>query len=143
MSNAALKNTNFSQTTSDLLETDPVLKSFIYQQLAELNQFITPDTMVFVLARDPKVKRDGDNEDNDLDNETVAELKNYQNRIAIILQEGDGNIEAESYHDDIYEAIKMAKEALIQKLLEIQEQVESPQDRLRAIKEASENNQVH
>lgn len=137
MSNAAVKATKYMQTTSDLLETDPNLKSYIYQQLAELNQFITPETMVFVLARDPNEKRE------DVDDDEIVELKKYQNRIAIILQEGEGNIEAEAHHDDIFEAIKMAKEALIQQLLEIQEQVESPQDRLRAIKEASENNQVH
>lgn len=138
MSNAALKNTPVMNTTSELLETDPVLKSHIYQQLAELNAFITPETMVYVLARDPDEKRE-----DSIDDEEITELKKYKNRIAIILQEGEGNIEAEAYHDDIYEAIKMAKEALIQQFLEIQEQVESPQDRLRAIKEASENTKLH
>lgn len=141
MSNTAVKDTEYLKTTSDLLETDPNLKSYIYQQLAEFNAYITPETMVYVLARDPHEKSSNTVED-DLDTEQYNK-KIYKNRIVIILQEGDGTLEAEAFHDDIYEAIKMAKEALIQQLLEIQEQIESPQDRLRAIREASENRQIH
>jgi ribosome-associated translation inhibitor RaiA len=137
---------SFLKTTLDLLETDPEVKSFIYQQIIDFNPFVTPDTLVMVIARDPAASytHSVDEEDEFFDDEELAEeLKKFKYRIAVILKEGENSIEAEAYHDDIFEAIRLAKERLIERLLEIQEEVESPQDRINAIKDASENKQIH
>jgi ribosome-associated translation inhibitor RaiA len=137
---------SFLKTTLDLLETDPEVKSFIYQQIIDFNPFVTPDTLVMVIARDPGASYTNSVDEEDEfydDDETLAELKKYKYRIAVILKEGENSIEAEAFHDDIFEAIRLAKNQLIDRLLEIQEEVESPQDRINAIKDASENKQIH
>jgi hypothetical protein len=137
---------SFLKTTLDLLETDPEVKSFIYQQIIDFNPFVTPDTLVMVIARDPGASYTNSVDEEDEfydDDETLAELKKYKYRIAVILKEGENSMEAEAFHDDIFEAIRLAKNQLIDRLLEIQEEVESPQDRINAIKDASENKQIH
>lgn len=137
---------SFLKTTLDLLETDPEVKSFIYQQIIDFNPFVTPETLVMVIARDPRATYvEGTDEEEEYfeDEDSAAEAKEYKYRIAVILKEGENSIEAEAFHDDIFEAIRLAKDRLIDRLLEIQEEVESPQDRINAIKDASENKQIH
>ena len=138
---------SFLKTTLDLLETDPEVKSFIYQQIVDFNPYVTPETLVMVVARDPEAPL---TQISDEDDETYVEEfasededKIYKYRIAVILKEGENSIEAEAFHDDIFEAIRLAKDRLIERLLEIQEEIESPQDRINKIKEASENKQIH
>jgi ribosome-associated translation inhibitor RaiA len=115
------------------------IQSYIYQQIAEFEPFITPETLVMVIARDP----------NQTEDETTAPEpytttnEDSIHRIAIILKEDDASIEAEARHTDIFEAIKYAKESLLQKLIEIKEEVENPQERLQAIQQASSNEQIH
>lgn len=145
------KNSNFLKTTLDLLESDPEVKSYIYQQILDFNPFVTPETMVMVIARDPKATYAAERPEGESEEETSAyeqeELEmveqNFKYRIAVILKDGDTSIEAESFHNDILEAIRTAKEKLVGRLIEIQEEIESPQDRLNAIKDASENKQIH
>ena len=45
--------------------------------------------------------------------ETSEKLKPANHRIVIILKEGEISIEAEAFHDNIFEAIKLAKEKLV------------------------------
>lgn len=139
---------SFLKNTLDLIETDPEVKSFIYQQIVDFNPFVTPETLVMVIARDPQGRYSS--EDNEIEEPSQFELEeqeaiktNCKYRIAIVLKDGDSSIESEAFHDDIFEAIKNAKNNLIERLLAIQEEVENPQDRLNAIKEASDNKQVH
>jgi ribosome-associated translation inhibitor RaiA len=77
------------------------------------------------------------------DDEISEDLTKLKFRIAIILKDGENSIEAEAFDNDIFNAIRIAKEALIKKLVEIQEEVESPQDRMMAIQLASENKPIH
>lgn len=130
------QDSSFLKTTADSLDTDPEVKSFIYQQILDFNQFVTPDTVVIVLERDPALTYIDDEEE-------VPMEEQYKHRIAIVLKDGESSIEAEAFSNDVFEAIKSAKDALMARLLEIQDEMESPQDRLTAIKEASENKQVH
>ncbi len=134
-------NSNLLKTTTDLIETSLEIKSFIHQQIIDFSPFITPDTLIVVIARDPQ-GRDADDETET----TVTEIKKspaFKHRIAIVLKEEDSSIEAEARHDDIYEAIKIAKESLVSQLLEIQHEMESSQDRLVAIQNAKERNTRH
>ncbi len=132
-------NSNFLKTTSELIESSLEVKSFIHQQILDFSPFITPETLVVVIARDPKYLDPED--DNDMSDRIVSKLFNY--RIAIVLKEDESSIEAEASHDDIFEAIKLAKELLILKLLEIQNEMESSQERLVAIQQAANTDQVH
>lgn len=152
----------FLKNTLDLIENDPEIKSYIYQQIHDFNSFVTPETLVMVIARDPLGDYKGTTTDitasdmdqehhieeiteegfegSEIDEEDITEeMRKSRYRIAIVLKDGDHAIEAESFNDDIFEAIRSSKEALIQKLIEIQEEVESPQERIRAIQQASEN----
>ena len=145
---------NFLKNTLDLLETDPEVKSYIYQQIVEFNQFVTPETLVMVIARDPALSysaeiaasydedENEDRHDYDLEEE-AAIAKHHSYRIAIVLKDGEASIEAEAFNDDVFEAIRQAKEKLVARLIQIQEEMENPQDRIKAIKEASDNTQVH
>lgn len=153
------QNSNFLKNTLDLLETDPEVKAYIYQQVQDFNPYVTPETMIMVVARDPQAQIDeaaafqaaayqelpGESHDEDEPEEPIVddELKNYKYRIAIILKEGEHPLEAEAYSDDVFDAIRLAKEALLQRLIEIQDEVESSQDRVKAINEATENKQIH
>lgn len=146
------QDSSFLKTTLDLLEADPEVKSFIYQQIVDFNPFVTPETLVMVIARDPHASyssaaEEAEAEDTDFlsyeEQEGEALEEDYKYRIAIVLKEGESSIEAEAFNDDIFEAIRLAKETLIVRLLEIQEEIESPQDRMNAIKDASENKQIH
>lgn len=145
------QNSSFLKTTLDLLESDPEVKSYIYQQVLDFNPFVTPETLIMVIARDPKaayaVERpeDGSEEETTAHEQQEIELveQNFKYRIAVVLKDGGTAIEAESFHNDIFEAIRTAKEKLVAQLIEIQEEIESPQDRMNAIKDASDNKQVH
>lgn len=125
---------NFLKNSTDLIETSLEIKSFIHQQIIDFSPFITPETLIVVIARDPQ----GPETD---ESQPVAHL--FKHRIAIVLKENESSLEAEAVHDDIFEAIKIAKEILVMQLLEIQHEMESSQDRLVAIQNAKENGQIH
>ena len=118
------------ENTLNLIETDPEVKSFIYQQINEFAPYVTPETLVLVLARDPLAQQ-----------EVEVSADNY--RIAIVLKEDDASIEAEAYSPNIFDAIRLAKESMLSRLSEIQNKVENSQERLNAIKDAGNNSQVH
>lgn len=127
--------------TLHLIETDTEVKSYIYQQINEFSSYVTPETNVVVLARDPEDAYADENhvitEDQDSKND------HYPYRIAIVLKDGEATLEAEGFGRDIYDAIQAATHAMLQRLSEIQDEIESPQDRLNAIQMATENPQIH
>ena len=127
----------FLQQTTGLIESNNEIKSFIHQQIHDFEPFITPETTILVIARDPLLKESETEED------TVTNHPIAAHRIVIILKEDDSSIEAEAFHDDIFEAIKQAKENLVVQLLAIQNEVENSQERLEAIQMASGSNQIH
>lgn len=129
------------QDTLHLIETDPEVKSFVYQQINEFSPYVTPETNVVVLARDAEDAYADDEHVISSDFESAD--NHYLYRIAIVLKEEDATLEAEGFGHDIYDAINAAKEAMLQRLSELQAEVESPQDRLNAIQQATENTQVH
>lgn len=132
-------NSNFLKVTSEDLESNKEIKSYIHQQILDFHPFITPSTLILVIARDPQLR------DTDLETEleVTEKSKPANHRIVIILKEDDSSIEAEAFHDDIFEAIKLAKEKLVIELLAIQNEIENSQDRLTAIQQAGNLNQVH
>lgn len=129
------------QETLNLIETDPEVKSFIYQQINEFSPFVTPETNVIVLARNPEDAYADEDHVIASDSESIED--HYEYRIAIVLKEADATLEAEGFGRDIYDAISAASEAMLTRLSEIHDEVESPQDRLKAIQQACENTQIH
>lgn len=123
-----------------LLETDPEVKSYVYQQIMEFEPYVTPQTVVAVLARDPKkLAIQLETEGRSM---PAAELKKMF-RIAIVLKEGDSQLQEEALHADVFTAIRMAKEKLLEKLSAIQDQVISNQERTQQINSALSNTQLH
>ncbi len=123
-----------------MLEDDFDVKAYVNQQLAEFEAYVTEETVVTVISRDPKklalqLETDG----KDLGSKKLRDMF----RIAIILQEDDSKLEAEGFHEDIYEAIRMAKENLMKKLAEIHDSVVSQSDRIEQINLALSNPQLH
>ncbi|MBC7421548.1 MAG: hypothetical protein H7328_12545 [Bdellovibrio sp.] len=135
---------NFLKNTLDLIESDTEVKSYIYQQMMDFNPFVTPETLVMVIARDPNGVYTSQNPDEASENEDQnAGVSDFKFRIAVILKDKDTSIEAEAYDNDIFAAIRLAKENLLSQLIEIQNELESSQDRLRAIQQASDHKPVH
>ncbi len=132
---------NFLKNNSELIETSLEVKSFIHQQILDFSPFITPETLVVVIARDPKFLEIEEESESAHENSSVSKKLAY--RIAIVLKEDDSSLEAEASHDDIFEAIKHAKENLILQLLEIQSEMETSQERLIAIHQAANTSQIH
>ena len=135
--------TNFLKNTLDLLEADPEVKSFIYQQILDFNPFVTPETLVMVIARDPKAVYEPEQESHVFSDEVRLSDHQCKYRIAVILKDGETSIECEAFNNDLFDAIRLAKDKLVARLIEIQEELESPQDRMKAIEEARENKLLH
>jgi len=131
---------HFLNPSIEDIEQNPEVKSFIYQQIVELQSFVTDKTVVSVIAKDPsKLALQLETEGRPL---PLKELKKMY-RIAIILREEDAEVQEEAFHPNIFEAIKLAKEKLIEKLIEIQDTVESTSDRQDQINHALNNTQLH
>lgn len=119
--------TTLLNPTIQLIEQNPEVKSFIYQQISEFEPFVTPQTIVAVVARDPKkLAIQYETDGKEFRREDLKKLY----RIAIVLNESGATVEAEGVHEDIFEAIKAAKDNLLKKLVEIQDSVVSQQDRI-------------
>lgn len=147
------QDSNFLKNTVDLLESDPEIKSYIYQQILDFNPFVTPETLVMVVARDPstvyanEAQTEAEEDSFEIESRQASEedavAGQFKYRIAIILKDGESAIEAEAFNNDIFEAIRLAKENLVARLIEIQEEMEKPADRMKAILEATDNTQIH
>lgn len=131
----------YLKQTTGLLEANMEIKSYIHQQILDFEPFITAETTILVIARDPHLN------ESEFDNGQVDEAQvkkpKAAHRIVIILKEDDSTIEAEAFDDDIFQAIKKAKENLVVQLLAIQNEIENSQERLEAIQLASGLNRVH
>lgn len=132
--------TGATNPTIRLLESDPEVKSFIYQQIVDFEPYVTPETVVAVVARDPrKMKIQLETEGRDVDPRKLSKM----HRIAIVLTEGDTSIQEEGFHENLYDAIRMAKTSLLSKLSEIQDSVVSNSERMDQINQALANTQLH
>ncbi|UYL08664.1 hypothetical protein B9G69_016600 [Bdellovibrio sp. SKB1291214] len=132
--------TNLPNPTIQLIEENPEVKSFIYQQIAEFDGFVTPETEVTVVARNPKkLALQYEAEGKEFNRRDLSKLY----RIAIVLSDGEAKVEAEGVHEDIYLAIKLAKDNLMLKLVEIQDSVISHQDRLVEINHYLQHPSIH
>jgi hypothetical protein len=122
------------------MEDRPEVKSYIYQTISEFEPFITSETVISVISKDPKkLARQYEMEDREFD---LEDLKK-QYRISISLQEGDAKLFAEGLDKDIFTAVRLAKESLMQKLMSIQDSVVTQQERNMAVYQAMQNTMIH
>lgn len=122
------------------IDENPEIRAFVYQQIAEFEPFVTPHTVVAVLARDPlKLAKKMEAAGEEVDREELAKMY----RIVIILKEDGTKIQEEALHADIFVAIRLAKEKLIKKLEAIQDHIVSQSDRVQQINSALGNGKVH
>jgi ribosome-associated translation inhibitor RaiA len=131
---------NQNDSNSKNNDSNNEIQSFIYQQIAEFEPFVTPETLVMVVARDPN---DDDSKSDVIDRNYVTDVQKNIHRIAIVLKENEASIEAEAQHEDIFQAIRLAKEALLEHLIQISDEVNDPKERLQFIEQINANEQIH
>lgn len=123
-----------------VLDENPEVRSFIYQQILDFEPYVTPQTMVAVMVKDPlKLRAQLEAEGKTVNKKKLSQMY----RIAIVLKEDETKITEEALADDIFEAIKLAKAKLIKKLDAIQDHVISHQDRIEQINQALTNPNIH
>lgn len=126
--------------TEEMIQSDPDIKSFIYQQIAEFQPYVTPTTVAAVIAKDPqKLAMDFEISGEHKSKIDLARL----HRISIMLRDEDTQIHEEASHENIFEAIRLAKTKLLGKLVLIQDQVISKEDRIEELQQAMQNNSKH
>jgi ribosome-associated translation inhibitor RaiA len=132
-----------NQTQTELMsaiDENPEIRSFVYQQILEFEPYVTPQTIVAVIARDPmKLVQKMEAAGEDVDRDEFSQMY----RIAIILKEDGSKIQEEALHRDIYTAIRLAKEKLIKKLEAIQDHIVSQSDRMQQINSALTAGKIH
>lgn len=132
--------TTLLNPTIELIEHNPEVKSYIYQQIVDFEPFVTPQTVVAVVARDSnELSVQYETEGKEFSQE---DLKNLY-RIAIVLTDNGTSVEAEGVHANIYEAIKLAKDNLLKELISIQDSVVSQQDRIIEINHYLQSHNLH
>lgn len=114
---------NSQLTTLKIINSDPELRSYIYQQLAEFEPYLTPQTQVLVLSKESKNKN--------------------LHRISIVLSEDSTKIEADATHKDIYQSVRLAKQKLLKHLEAIHDEIISNQDRMIQLEQAGNQNLIH
>lgn len=124
--------------TKDLDHLGPEVKSYIYQTILEFEPYTTAETTVTIVAKDP-TKLIGQEGLSDLDSKSIR----TKWRIAIVISEDGAHIEEEGMHEEIYVAIRMAKDKLLKTLSEIQDHMVSNQDRIMQINQALAGHQLH
>jgi hypothetical protein len=112
---------------------EPEVKAFIYQTIIEFEPFITPSTLISVIAKDPK--KSSKSTQNISDNQIW--------RISITLSEDGTTLEEEASDANIFSAITQAKDKLLKVLTEIQDSVISNQDRTAQINQIRDSGTVH
>lgn len=128
------------RTPPDLSHLGPEVKSYVYQTIMEFEPFTTPNTVVAVVAKDP-LKLIPQYEESGLEYDKDELRQKW--RISIALTEDGNKLEEEAVHEDVFVAIRMAKEKLLLMLAEIQNNVISNQDRTQQINFALQNSTLH
>lgn len=128
------------KTQNNLEDIDSEVRSYIFQVLMELEPYTTPDTIVSVIAKDPlKLIRHYESEGTEYDSKALKKM----HRISIALADDGVKIEEEALHEDIFGAIRLAKDKLVSTLAEIQDKVISNQDRAIQINTILKTGSVH
>lgn len=114
----------------ELIEDNPEVTSYIYQQLSEFEPYISPNTVFAVIAKDPtKLANRFESEGAHFDKASLRKMF----RISMSLTENGTTLEAEGLSTDIFSAIKMAREKLSKHLQQIHDDMVSNKEREKEI----------
>jgi hypothetical protein len=128
------------KSQDDLVDLGPEVKSYIYQTILEFQPFSTPQTIVAVVAKNPmRIYKRLQEAGKEIPKEKLKKMW----RICISLHEDGSKVEEEGMHEDILQAIRIAKENLLRLLGELQDEAISSSDRTQQINEARTSTQVH
>lgn len=119
------------QLETAAIEESPEVKSFIYQQIADFEPFLTASSLVSVVAKNQE-------EFNEFGDPGTG-----VHRIVISIKENGVILEEEGSSPNIYEAILEAKNKLYKKLVSIQDSVVSQKDRIAQILSIRSNTYLH
>lgn len=101
-------------------------REYVYQVLAELEPFAIEETTITVLTKDPKLlSLDETSEHFGSSEKVLSNLK----RIGIVMQTEGVEIEGEGLHTNWIDALRSAKENLLKKLFQMQDDMISKADR--------------
>jgi hypothetical protein len=122
------------------LADNPEVKSFIHQMTLDFLPYVTPSTVISVVAMDAtllhrKLKKNGKSV-------SKAKLSEYH-RIQLSLVDEGARISSEGLDKNIYVAMKKAKEKMLSHLAQIQNTVMSEQERLTQLRLAQQSKILH
>jgi len=101
-----------SDNPVEAIQNDREFKAHVYQQLVDLQPFLSPDSQVAVIVNI------GQDDDEDEDSENLEENeKKYA--LTLIATLGDYRLEAQGRNADLYEALGIAKRKMMQQLDEV------------------------
>lgn len=110
----------------ELINIDPEIKAFVFQVLTEFEPFITEQTLLAVVAKDPlRLYRNLAKQGQDVNKSDFVD----KYRISIQLQEEGSKLEEEGLHEDIYQAIIIAKDKMLKSLATLHDEIVSQKDR--------------
>jgi ribosome-associated translation inhibitor RaiA len=111
----ARRETN-TEATNTSYEMDPEFKAYIYQHLMDIQPYLIANAQVAVLVQ----RAEGD---------VPVDADEPDYLVTLVATLGDGRMEAEGQHEDIYEAFNKAKNNMISQLSEIQNSMLDPAER--------------
>lgn len=110
----------------DILDSES--RAYVYQTVQELAPFVNADSTVLVYSKDTFIDR-----------ETIPETWS----LIIRVSHPDLQIEAHGRAEDFRDALQVAKESMIDTLIEMRSQKETPGDRSQVIDEIKTGQQLH
>ncbi len=101
-----------SENAVEAIQNDREFKAHVYQQLVDLQPFLSPDSQVAVIVN---IGQDDDADEDEIIDESSE--PNYA--LTLIATLGDYRLEAKGRNPDIYEALGIAKRKMLQQLDEV------------------------
>lgn len=105
------------------VENDPEFKAHVYQQLVELQPFLSPESQVAVVV---KVGSETEEDFTDTDDESTSIAPDEDQHevdedfaLTLVATLGEYRLEAEGRNADLYEALGIAKRKMLQQLDEV------------------------
>lgn len=100
-----------SDNAVEAIQNDREFKAHVYQQLVDLQPFLSPDSQVAVIVNI--------GQDDEADDDEVSENLETNYALTLIATLGDYRLEAQGRNADLYEALGIAKRKMLQQLDEV------------------------
>ncbi len=122
------------------LERDPEVKSFIYQMINEFSGYVTPTTIAAVVSKDPKKSTSAL-----LSEHKEVNKNNLENmlRIAVTLSDQGSHITEEALAENVFDALRIAKEKMVKRLDLLHNEITSKQERFVQLEAAKKSTLIH